>query len=56
MSELNIPMLVMTTIIVIVLIVFLIWRNRKDKDSINPDASNSVEETQMDQERREDSI
>lgn len=56
MSELNILMLVMTTIIAIALILFLIWRNKKDKDNLNPDASNSVEETQMDQKRRGDSI
>jgi FtsZ-interacting cell division protein ZipA len=46
----------MTTIIVIALILFLIWRNKKDKNTLNPDAPNSVEEVQMDQERREDSI
>ncbi len=56
MSELNILVLVMTGIIIIALVLLLILRNRVDKKSLNPDSSNSVEETQMDQKRREDHI
>lgn len=36
------------------LIIFLIWKNKKDREIINPDAEDSVEETIMDQERRAD--
>jgi hypothetical protein len=35
-----------------VLIVFLIWKNQKDKKAINPDAQDATEETRMDQERK----
>ncbi|MEO6721397.1 MAG: hypothetical protein ABIN67_13595 [Ferruginibacter sp.] len=40
----------------ITLIILLIWKNKKDKKLINPDAPDSVEETIMDQERRRDKI
>ena len=37
------------------LIIFLIWKNKKDRKKLNPDAGESVEETIMDQERNKDS-
>jgi len=56
MSELNILILVITGVIAIAIILFLILRNRKDQKMLNPDASDSVEEVHMDQERRDDRI
>ena len=38
------------------LIVFLIWKNKKDKKRLNPDAPGAVEQTHMDQERTADKI
>lgn len=52
----NIFLIVFVCIAVIVLIIFLIWRNRKDQKSLNPDATDSVEETHMDKDRRADRI
>ncbi len=56
MTESNIPILVITGIVAVAIILFLIWRNSKDKKTVNPDAPDSVEEMHMDQERREDRI
>lgn len=35
----------------VIFIVFLIWKNQKDKKLINPDAQDAVQETISDQER-----
>jgi len=51
-----------TTIITVILvgiaalslIIFLIWKNKKDRKKLNPDAEDSVEETIMDQERNKE--
>lgn len=51
----NILALAVTGLIAVAIILFLILRNRKDQKELNPDASDSVDETHMDQERREDS-
>ena len=40
----------------IVFIVFLAWKNRRYKKTMNPDARESVDETIMDQERNRDKI
>ncbi len=38
------------------LIIFLIWKNNKDKKLINPDAQDTVEEAINDQESRRESL
>jgi hypothetical protein len=48
--------IVIIVVIAIAVIILLIWKNNKDKKLINPDAQDSVEETIMDQKRREDKI
>jgi hypothetical protein len=40
----------------LVVIILLIWKNKKDKKVLNPDAQDSVEEALMDEERRRDKI
>lgn len=50
----NIFLIVFVCMAVIALIIFLIWRNRRDQKSLNPDAPDSVEETHMDKDRRAD--
>jgi FtsZ-interacting cell division protein ZipA len=40
----------------IVGIVFLTWKNMKDKKTMNPDAQDSVEEEMMDKERDRDKL
>jgi hypothetical protein len=42
--------------VAITVIILLIWKNKKDKKLMNPDARDSVEETIMDHERRKDKI
>ena len=37
-------------------IIFLTWKNMKDKKTMNPDAQDSVEEEIMDRERDRDKI
>lgn len=54
MSELNILMIVMTAMIAIAIVLILILRNRMDRKKLNPDATNSVEEVHMDQNRSHD--
>jgi hypothetical protein len=56
MDQNNVIILVVAGIAFIALVVFLIWKNNKDKKLLNPDAADSVEETHMDQERRADKI
>ncbi|HEY9362845.1 MAG TPA: FeoB-associated Cys-rich membrane protein [Chitinophagaceae bacterium] len=56
MERSNIIILVRVGIALIALVVFLIWKNQKDKKLLNPDAPDSVEETHMDQKRRTDKI
>ena len=40
--------------VAIIVILLLIWKNKKDKKLLNPDAQDSVEETMMDHKRREE--
>ena len=56
MGRQNIPVIVIAAIILAALVVFLIWKNRKDKKLLNPDAEDAVEETRMDQERKADKM
>jgi len=51
MEQNNIVILAVAGIAFIALFVFLIWKNTKDKKLLNPDATDSVEETHTDQER-----
>ena len=55
MDTANIMVIVLVGIGALALIIFLIWKNQKDKKTLNPDAEDSVEETIMDQERNKDS-
>jgi hypothetical protein len=50
----NVITISLFTIVAIGLIVFLIWKNNKDKKLLNPDAQDAVEEAIGDQERRND--
>ena len=56
MTTSNIVTIVIVGIAALALIIFLVWKNQKDKKTLNPDAEDSVEETMMDQERRKDSV
>jgi uncharacterized protein YoxC len=56
MEQNNITILVVAGIAFIVLVVFLIWENTKDRKLLSPDAADSVEETHMDQVRKSDKI
>lgn len=56
MEQKSTGIIVITGLAVIALVIFLIWRNRKDQKALNPDAPDSVEEEHMDQERRQDRI
>jgi len=38
----------------IVVILLLIWKNKKDEKMLNPDASDAVEETMMDKDQRKE--
>jgi len=46
--------IVLVGLAALALIIFLIWKNKKDRKTLNPDADDSVEETIMDQERNKD--
>ena len=41
---------------VLIVMIFLIWKNKKDRKLLNPDAEDSVEETMMDHENRKERI
>jgi FtsZ-interacting cell division protein ZipA len=56
MNTANIITIVLVGIAALALIIFLIWKNQKDKKALNPDAEDAVEETMMDQERDKDRI
>ena len=56
MGRQNIPVIVIAAIVLAALMVFLIWKNRKDKKLLNPDAEDAVNETHMDQERKADKM
>ena len=48
--------IVLVSAVAITVIILLIWKNKKDKKLINPDAQDSVEETIKYNERRKDKI
>jgi flagellar biosynthesis/type III secretory pathway M-ring protein FliF/YscJ len=56
MDKNNTIILVLFGIVVLALIVFLIWKNQKDKKLLNPDAEDAVNELHMDQERKADKL
>jgi FtsZ-interacting cell division protein ZipA len=56
MSTANIITIVLVGIAALALLIFLIWKNQKDKKALNPDAEDAVEEIMMDQERDKDRI
>ena len=56
MNTANIITIVFVGIAGLALIIFLIWKNQKDKNALNPDAEDAVEETMMDQELDKDRI
>jgi hypothetical protein len=56
MNSTNIITIVLVGIAALALVVFLIWKNQKDRKKLNPDAEDSVEETIMDQQRKKDSL
>jgi hypothetical protein len=54
METSQIILLIAAGIVLLVLVVFLIWKNQRDKKLMNPDAQDVVEELHMDQERKKD--
>ena len=52
----NIIAIVLVSLVAIAVIILLIWKNKKDKKLMNPDARDAVEEAMMDSERRKDKI
>jgi hypothetical protein len=56
MERNNIIILFLASIAVAALVIFLIRKNQKDKKLLNPDATDAVEETRMDQDRKADKI
>ena len=44
------------TVVSLIVILLLIWKNKQDKKLIDPDAQDMVEETMMDKNRRKDRI
>jgi LPXTG-motif cell wall-anchored protein len=55
MDTTNIAIIVIVGVALLALVIFLIWKNKKDKKVLNPDAEDAVEETIADQERNKDS-
>lgn len=51
MNQLNLGIISIALIAAILLIIFLFRRNQKDRNEMNPDASSSVEEDKMEQDR-----
>jgi LPXTG-motif cell wall-anchored protein len=56
MSSNNILVLVLGLIFAAVLVFFLVRRNQKDKEELNPDSESAVEQRRMDDERERDKI
>ncbi len=54
MEPTGILIVVITCLLAVALVIFLIRSNRKDRDLLNPDTEESVEETHRDIESRED--
>jgi uncharacterized protein YoxC len=50
----NIISLSLIVIAAIAVIIFLIWKNKKDKKVLNPDAQDSIEEVMMDLDQKKD--
>jgi hypothetical protein len=47
----QIIILALVGVAAVVLIIFLVWKNRKDKKEFNPGSQDAVDEAQMDRER-----
>ena len=56
MQKDQIILLVCGVVGMVILVVFLIWKNQRDRKQINPDGQDAVEELHMDQTRRKDKI
>ena len=54
MESHNILILVVTGITALALVVFLIIKNQRDKQLLNPDETDALDETKTDQERSAD--
>ena len=54
MNTTNIFVIVIVGVALLALVIFLIWKNNKDKKILNPDAEDAVEEIITDQERNKD--
>jgi LPXTG-motif cell wall-anchored protein len=52
----NIVAIVIGVLLSLALIIWLFWKNKKDKDQLNPDTQDSVEKVMMDQDRNRDRI
>lgn len=52
----NIIAIGLVLVVALLVIILLIWKNKKDKKLLNPDSQDSVEEAIMDHERRKEKI
>jgi hypothetical protein len=58
MENINIGVVVIVAVVALALILFLIFKNQRDKKKVLPPDTidDAVEETKMDQERRQDKV
>lgn len=56
MGENNTVIIVIVTVAALAVVVFLFWKNQRDRKEINPDAQDRVDEQQMDQKRKDNSL
>lgn len=52
----NIPILAITAVLLVLLVGFLIWKNKKDRKELNPGSQDAVEETHRDQEQKQEKL
>ncbi|WP_276135080.1 FeoB-associated Cys-rich membrane protein [Polluticoccus soli] len=52
----NILILAIVGVVVAALIIFLVWKNKKDRRAFNPDSQDAVDNLHMDQEKDGDKV
>lgn len=56
MEQNQILVITITILVVLALVIFLIWKNQKDKDILHPDEADSVKEVHTEEERKREKI
>ena len=56
MENVNYFSIAIVFIVAVALIMFLIWKNKRDRKKMNPDAPDAVEKTITDKQRESDQI